>query len=158
MSEPTQDDIERTRQETLAHIVQVRESLFEITSNLHRRAFVHDASKLQEPELSGFAQMHLSPAASAYGTPAYDTMLAEAQETVAHHYAHNSHHPQFYENGIAGMSLLDIVEMFADWRAASTRTPGGSLAQSLAVNRERFGTDPILSAIFENTRRELGWD
>jgi hypothetical protein len=55
------------------------------------------------------------------------------------------------------MSLLDLIEMVADWKAASERTKQGSIAQSLAHNKERFGIDDQLASIIENTVRELGW-
>jgi hypothetical protein len=55
------------------------------------------------------------------------------------------------------MSLLDIVEMFCDWKAASERTKQGSIMQSLGVNQKRFGIDAQLLAIFENTVKELNW-
>jgi len=55
------------------------------------------------------------------------------------------------------MSLLDLVEMVADWKAASERTKQGSIAQSLAHNIKRFGIDEQLASILENTVRELGW-
>lgn len=62
------------------------------------------------------------------------------------------------ESRINAMSLLDIIEMFCDWYAAGQRTKEGSLKQSLEVNRTRFGADPVLAQIFENTRIEMGWE
>jgi hypothetical protein len=62
------------------------------------------------------------------------------------------------QSGVNQMSLMGIVEMFADHRAASSRTKGGSLRQSIARNRGRFGYSDTLTRIFENTRIELGWD
>jgi uncharacterized protein DUF5662 len=65
--------------------------------------------------------------------------------------------PEHYESGIAGMTLLDIVEMLCDWKAASERTKQGSIAQSLGHNRQRFQIDDQLASILENTVKELGW-
>jgi hypothetical protein len=76
---------------------------------------------------------------------------------IEHHYAANDHHPEHYPNGIAGMSLLSLIEMLADWKAAGERTREGSMRQSLEVNRRRFGPDDMLYGILENTARELGW-
>ncbi len=61
------------------------------------------------------------------------------------------------ESGLNGMSLLDIVEMLCDWKAASERTKQGSIAASLIHNKQRFGIDDQLAAILENTVKELGW-
>jgi len=55
------------------------------------------------------------------------------------------------------MSLLDVIEMLCDWKAASERTKQGSIAQSLAHNKERFGISDQLFSILTNTVRELGW-
>jgi hypothetical protein len=40
---------------------------------------------------------------------------------IQHHYKANSHHPEFYDNGVEGMSLFDVLEMLLDWKAATER-------------------------------------
>lgn len=55
-------------------------------------------------------------------------------------------------NGIAGMTLIDLVEMFCDWAAAVQRHADGDLARSIEINRERFGISDQLAQILENTR------
>lgn len=144
-------------QDTLDHINKVWARMAEIQARLDDRAALHDASKLQEPEKSGYDALVTQLADVVYGSLEYKAALQEAGPTIAHHYAHNSHHPEHYPDGIAGMSLLDVVEMLCDWKAASERTNQGSIAQSLAHNKERFGVSDQLAAIFENTVRELGW-
>ena len=154
----TPEQIEQWRDDTAEHIAKVQKAMVQMLDNLYARATVHDASKLKEPELSGYAALEARLDAVQYGTPEYAAALEEGKEPIAAHYAANSHHPQHYENGIAGMSLLDILEMFCDWYAAGQRTKGGSLKRSLEVNRTRFGADPLLAQIFENTRIEMEWD
>lgn len=61
------------------------------------------------------------------------------------------------ELGVNGMTLLDLVEMFVDWKAATERHADGSLERSIKHNRERFAMSGQLSQIFENTRREMNW-
>lgn len=141
----------------MAHIDKVRARIAEIRQQLALRAERHDASKLVEPEKSGYDQLTIQLRDIVYGSDAYRAALAEARDTIAHHYAHNSHHPEHYERGIAGMSLLDVVEMLCDWKAASERTKQGSIAQSLNYNKTRFGIDAQLAAVLANTVRELGW-
>lgn len=68
-----------------------------------------------------------------------------------------SAHLATLESRANGMSLLDVIEMFCDWGAAGERYKGGSLAQSLHVNKGRFGISDQLASIFENTRKELNW-
>ncbi len=144
-------------QDTLDHIAKVQARLQECISRLTIRAAHHDRSKLVEPEKSGYDKLTIALKDVVYGSDEYRAALAEAKPVIDHHYAVNSHHPEHRENGIAGMSLLDIVEMLADWKAASERTRQGSIAASLAHNKERFGISDQLAAILENTVRELGW-
>lgn len=146
-----------SRPDTLQHISKVQERMLTVLENLTRRGKVHDRSKLEEPEKSGYDALTIKLKDCEYGSDAYRAALAEAKPVIDHHYAHNSHHPEHYPNGIADMSLLDIVEMLCDWKAASERTKQGSIAQSLAHNKQRFGVDDQLAAILENTVKELGW-
>ena len=64
---------------------------------------------------------------------------------------------QIAQSRINRMSLLDILEMLADWKAAGERTANGNLAESLAVNRQKHAIGDQLFAILENTAKELGW-
>ena len=144
-------------QDTLDHIDKVRSRLATVTLLLQGRAAQHDTSKLAEPEKSGYDQLTVKLKDCVYGSDEYRAALAEAKPVIDHHYAANSHHPEHYPNGIAGMSLLDVIEMLADWKAASERTKQGSIAQSLEHNKTRFGISDQLAAILENTVKELGW-
>jgi uncharacterized protein DUF5662 len=144
-------------QDTLNHIDKVRWRIEEIRMELDRRGVNHDASKLIDPEKSGFDVLTRKLAELTYGSDEYRQALAENKPTIDHHYAVNSHHPEHWPNGIAGMSLLDVVEMLCDWKAASERTKQGSIAASLVHNKQRFGIDGQLAAILENTVNELGW-
>lgn len=143
--------------DTLDHISKVQARINEIRAYLEGRAQLHDASKLVQPEKAGYDRLVTDLADVAYGSDEYRAVLKEAEETIAYHYAVNPHHPEHWPDGIAGMSLLDIIEMLCDWKAASERTKQGSIAQSLAHNKERFGISDQLASILENTVRELEW-
>ena len=143
--------------DTLEHIGKVQERLKEIRDHLRIRGNGHDSSKLREPEKSGFDMLTPKLASLVYGSDEYRAALAEAKPVIDHHYAANSHHPEHYENGIAGMSLLDLVEMLCDWKGASERTKQGSIAQSLEHNRQRFAINGQLYSILVNTVKELEW-
>lgn len=142
--------------DTLAHIQRVRELLFDVRENLFRRGIVHDASKLREPEKAAFDRAsslrHLT-----YGSPEYAQSKAALGDALAHHYAINSHHPEHHPNGVADMSLLDLLEMLVDWRAATERHADGDLGRSLAINRTRFGINDQLAAVLHRTAVELGF-
>jgi hypothetical protein len=53
------------------------------------------------------------------------------------------------------MNLVDIVEMFCDWLAATKRHNGGDIMKFIVINQERFGFSDDLKAIFENTCKIL---
>lgn len=174
-------------QETLAHIRRVQELLNLVAAKLIERSRVHDQSKLEEPEKVGFDEVTGALRDLTYGSPEYKAQLEKLKPILAHHYDHNSHHPEHYSvlecnicftqfpkawdkscdncgNGqftnrpqIAGMSLLDLIEMFCDWKAATERHADGSIVKSIEINRKRFEIADQLTAILENTQKEMGW-
>ena len=144
-------------QDTRDHIGKVQLRINQIIARLHGRATWHDHSKLEEPEKSGFDVLTFKLAELTYGSDEYRAALVESKPTIDHHYAVNTHHPEHWPNGVNDMSLLDIVEMLCDWKAASERTKQGSIAASLTHNKQRFGLSDQLASILENTVRELGW-
>jgi hypothetical protein len=143
--------------DTLAHIQRVQALLTDMQRNLAERVQQHDASKLQEPEKPLFDEYTPKLRTCVFGSPKYQAFLAELKPALDHHYAMNSHHPEHYPNGIAGMSLLDLIEMLCDWKASTERSEGGDIRRSLRLNQNRFGIDAQLVSILENTMRELQW-
>jgi hypothetical protein len=146
-----------SRPDTEKHIQRVRELLGVIRTELGLRSQAHDSTKLEEPELSLFNEWTPKLKALTYGSDEYTAALAALKPALDHHYAAWSHHPEHYPNGINGMSLLDLIEMFCDWKAAGERHADGDFSTSLGINRKRFQIDDQLMSIFENTRRELDW-
>lgn len=146
-----------SRPDTEAHIARVRALLRDAQANLGARGSAHDASKLEEPEKDVFDIWTPALRQLPYGTPGYAAALAAMGVALEHHYAHNRHHPQYHARGIADMTLFDLIEMICDWKAAGERHTTGGFAQSLVVNRGRFGVDSVLLEILSNTARELGW-
>lgn len=143
--------------DTLRHIRRVGWCLNELCTTLHARALVHDQSKLESPEKETFDKVTPRLRGLTYGSDEYNAQLAEMKPALDHHYAMNRHHPEHFPNGIDDMSLLDLIEMFCDWKAATERHADGSLERSIRVNRGRFGMTGQLASIFENTRRDLNW-
>ncbi len=147
-----------SRPDTKAHIARVQELLAGVGDNLRTRAAKHDLSKLEDPEKSVFDVVTPKLKALTYGSDEYKASLAEMGEALTHHYAHNSHHPEHYEDGIYDMSLFDVVEMLMDWKAATERHTNGNIWTSIYQNEERFKLSPQLARILWNTARELGWE
>lgn len=144
-----------SREDTLKHIASVREKMDRAISNLRFRSLVHDKSKLESPEKEVLDEVTPRLRGLTFGTPEYYAQMEEMQVFLDHHYKHNSHHPQHYENGIDGMSLFDLVEMFCDWMAAVERHADGDIVKSIHHNAERFEMTDQLKGIFLNTLREM---
>lgn len=153
-----------SRPETLVHIDRVRDFVHAVMVNLRNRANAHDASKLVEPELSAFDIATPKLAGLEYGSEEYKQSLRDLGPALQHHFEANDHHPEHFENGVRGMSLMALIEMLCDWRAASERVKQrtddpakvSSFETGLLHNKERFGISDDLYEILLNTARELG--
>lgn len=146
-----------SRQDTLDHIARVRDLIEQGRVNLGNRAAVHDASKLEDPEKSGFDIATPKLKTLEYGSDEYKASLDELGVSLKHHYEHNSHHPEHYDDGIRGMSLFDVIEMLLDWKAATERHTTGNIFTSIEQNQNRFGYSDDLKDIFLNTAHEMNW-
>lgn len=141
--------------DTRAHIARVRVLLLDFARDLGRRADLHDRSKLGPEEKPAFDRETPLLKRLVYGSDEYKASLERLGPALQHHYAHNSHHPEHHERGVSGMTLMDLVEMFIDWKAASERQAGTGM--NIGASARRFGISRQLADIFRNTARELGW-
>lgn len=141
--------------ETIKHIENVRSYIRIFTDALTSRGIRHDASKLENPEVESFTKCTPKLAKLTYGTPEYNESLKELNTALQHHYACNRHHPEHFNRGINDMTLVDVVEMLCDWKAASMRQHDGNLLKSIEINAQRFGYDDQLKQIFINTAKML---
>jgi len=130
---------------------------------LMRRADIHDSSKLEDPELSTFVEFTPKLATSTYGSDEYKQCLKEMKPALAHHYENNRHHPEHFQNeadatsqnsSVNCMTLVDVIEMFCDWKAATMRHNDGDIFKSLEINKKRFGLSEQLVSIMNNTAIE----
>lgn len=145
--------------DTLAHIRRVNWLVLDCARELMARAQRHDESKLKEPEKSGFDRLQaLQLSKLVYGSDEYRACLRKEKPAISLHYSLNSHHPEFYPYGVDDMSLLDVLEMLCDWKAASERMKdGGSILRSIEVNISRFGLSTQIAHVLVNTAEKLGW-
>lgn len=140
-----------SKQDTLKHKKIVKELMTEVINELKKRANNHDNSKLHSPEKPIFDEYTPKLTNTTYGSNEYKQYLKEMQVALNHHYAHNRHHPEYFENGVQGMTLIDICEMLCDWKAATLRHTDGDVFKSVEINQERFGYGDELKQIFINT-------
>jgi hypothetical protein len=160
---------------TYEHINCVRHHLGRVIRDLLQRAEVHDQSKLVSPEVEIFDEMTPKLAESTYGSDEYKGFLAKMKPALDHHYAVNRHHPEHFTGslcvqcgspeshpctcggdrtpiaGVRGMTLLDLIEMFCDWKAATLRHRDGDIDRSIELNQKRFGYSDELKQILHNT-------
>jgi hypothetical protein len=140
------------RAQTLEHIRTVQALLGRILRDLSRRQEAHDASKLESPEAEAFDEFTPKLAGCTYGSEEYRGYLAAMKPALDHHYAHNDHHPEhFGSDGIGGMSLVQLLEMIVDWKAATLRHNDGDIRRSVEQNQKRFGYSDELKRILLNT-------
>ena len=145
-----------SKKDTLKHIAYVRQYLGRARNNLRLRAKNHDASALLEPEKSFYDQYRPLLNSLEYGSEAYMDALEEFKPAITHHYRKNRHHPEHHENGIDDMTLLDILEMVVDWRAAIDRKgTDEKVLDGFDRTVERFKISPQLANVIRNTVEEL---
>lgn len=143
---------------TAKHIYRVRELLSWFADDLNRRGQHHDKSKFDPVESGPLNEMQAiidREGQAPYGSDEYKRRTALLGPMLAHHYANNSHHPEHYPNGVDGMDLLDLVEMFFDWKAASER--GEESAMNLSAACARFKVSDQLASIFKNSADRMGF-
>ena len=142
-------------EETQEHIERVMELIDFTIKEMSQKAIEHDASKLEEPELSIFAIYGEKLKNVTYGSEQYKKYLKEMKVALDHHYSVNRHHPEFFKNSVRGMNLMDLLEMICDWKAATERRKDGDVYKSIKINKERFGYSDELEEILLNTVKLL---
>ena len=148
------DKINNCLVQTFEHTKEVRRNIGIFVQDLIHRGEVHDASKFEEPELTVFAENTHKLAGVSFGTEEYKKLLEEVKPAIDHHYSKNRHHPEHWSNGVEDMNLIDLLEMIADWKAATKRNKNGNIRKSIEFNSEKYKFSPQLRRIFENTIRE----
>ena len=146
-----------SRPDTYAHIATVRGYLLQVANLLTYRGHDHDLSKLEEPELSVFNEFTPKLRDSTYGSHEYNKYLRDMGVGLEHHYAVNDHHPEHFHNGIHDMDLVQLIEMLADWKAATLRHADGDLRRSIEQNRTRFGYDEKMAVLLMRTADNMSW-
>lgn len=124
------------------------------------RAVKHDASKLQEPERSYYIDpvYALNTEEVPYGSARYQELTKQMGQGWDHHKLTNDHHIEFFipysvqtlNDPIRALDLFALIEMLADWIAASRRRDNNS-AMALDYMKKKYPVDEQLEAIILNT-------
>lgn len=164
------DDVMR---ETLKHVRRVGNLMLDVVERMQRRAMSHDDSKFSEVEFPSFAEETPKLREMTYGSDEYKEALKRLGPALESHYYHNRHHPEYwamddigsrvYEDqvksgqAIESMNLIDLIEMLADWKAATERHEDGDLRKSIEHNAQRFGYSDHTKHLLLSTAEYLGW-
>lgn len=119
-------------------------------NDLFLRAAVHDNSKFGPDEYEAYEKAFPDLQKYTYVSDEFKTTLATIRPAIEHHYRVNDHHPEFFEEGINGMHVVQMIEMLCDWKAASERSKTDFFV-SLETSRKRFTIDDQLFKIIVNT-------
>jgi hypothetical protein len=143
--------------DAILHVSEVRENIASVNAELVRRGIAHDRTKFQALEFDAFVSTRDAFKKANYGTPEYQACVDAVKPAVDHHHGNNRHHTSYHENGVNDMSLIDIVEMICDWKAASRRSPDKKFIDTLDYAFDKYGIDSQLQGIIRNTLRDLAW-
>lgn len=151
----TRDDVMR---ETIRHVQRVGALMMQVCCELQFRAVEHDDSKFSAEEFDVFARETPTLRGMTYGSPQYKAAIDRLGPALRHHYERNDHHPEHFPlRGILCMDLVQLIEMLADWKAATERHADGSLAKSIAGNAKRFGYGDDMIYLLAKTALRFEW-
>lgn len=147
-------DLPEYEQKTRDHIQLVNQYGNVIVQEIAKMLKEHDASKLESPEKEIFANFMDTLKTVKIGTPEYDDMIFKSglKEAIKHHHQHNRHHPEYFENGMSGMTIMDIVVWIVDVMASAHRDNNDPIkSMGTDICQKRFGYDDMLKTIMTNT-------
>ena len=143
--------------DTIMHISEVQENLFQIANDLQRRGIAHDRSKFLPEEFDAFVETRPKFEKANYGSKEYQECTEAIKPAVDHHYHSNRHHTGYFKNGFVDMNLLDIIEMICDWKAASRRSPNLSFRDSLPIAFKKYKIPENMQKHIISTLEYLNW-
>jgi len=150
----TRDDVMR---ETFSHVRRVGNLMLDIGQEINRRAMSHDDSKFSAEEFESFARETPGHREITYGSDEYRAALDRIRPVVNLHQKRNRHHPEYHDGGVCDMTLIDLIEMLADWKAAGERHADGSIVRSIEICADRFDLSAEMTRLLQLTAASLGW-
>lgn len=152
MNQRDRENLLRTldHRERVGHLIRI------FANQMIKRAIEHDRSKFEEPEFSEFAKHIPELEGLEYGSEEYQKNLNSLQEpALDNHYSSNDHHTEHFEEGVEGMNLFQLAEMFFDWIAAGERHEDGDIHQSIEIHYQSGRISQQTAAILKNTADTL---
>jgi len=119
-------------------------NMMRVIMMLFKRAACHDNSKLRFSEAKVTIPLVKESLIINYDSIEYKNFLEKNKDALQLHYSRTDHHPEHYKN-YKEMSLVALIEMVADWKAAIKKNPNGDLNKSFEIAREKYGmSDEII--------------
>lgn len=125
----------------LRHRIAVQRHLRRISQQIEARIVEHDSSKFQEDEFEGFVEINIVARTHPYGSQEYKDSISH-NNAVELHRQRNRHHPEYHQTGVEDMTLVELIEMVCDWKAASETYGQTSFQESLSIQAKRFNLTP----------------
>lgn len=149
------DKEQRNLELVLIHKEQIAMLLAKFAAELTYRAAIHDNSKFSPDEFNVHSDNVHHFNKYQFNTKEEQELRHRLSPASISHRKRNRHHPEYFENGIDGMNIIDLLEMICDWKSASTRVPGDSLRKGFPILKEKYNISPQLLKILENTARDF---
>jgi len=143
--------------EILTHRAEVQKNLAIIRAELEQRGIMHDISKFEDVEFDAFVTTRPKFKKANYGSKEYKECEEQIKPALDHHYSTNRHHIKYHPHGFEDMNLLDILEMLADWKAASKRSPNLSFKDSLKIAFKKYEIPKNMQRHIIKTLEYLNW-
>lgn len=144
-----------TDKQHIKHIDRVKELIENAILELKYRAVNHDSDKLVSPNRECYHNVSKKLKGLTYRSQEYFDCIKELKPALDNHYKIHRHHPEHFEDMVDGMNLIDLLEMFLDWKAASERHQDGNILNSIKINKDRFKISDQLAKILENSARDF---
>lgn len=141
----------------IMHISEVQENLADMRLDLEKRGISHDRTKFMAKEFDSFVKTRPKFKKANYGSKEYQECVDIIKPAIDHHYTNNRHHTKFHPNGFADVNLLDILEMLADWKAASRRSPDLSFEDSLPKAFKKYNIPENMQKHILATLKYFRW-
>ena len=130
------------KEDIISHQMRVYQLMYRLSKLIEERSLSHDASKFQPDELPAY-EKYVPLLAAATTAEEFNKLKEEFKPTRDLHKSRNRHHVEFHENGAEGMTLVDLVELFADAVSGSR----GSVEERIA----KLDIPEVLIQILYNT-------
>jgi Family of unknown function (DUF5662) len=141
----------------LNHKINVLFYILKFCLALIKRGILHDNSKLTKEEFEYVYLLSTKGKNVKFGDKEYYDLVDSCKSAKNAHAKRNRHHPEFYSGNIYRMSPLDLVEMMADWQAATKRNKG-NIQNSLKINKKKYKIKKSLeNSIIRDMREVKTW-